>query len=92
LGYDHYKIFLTLQNLTKDRLKEFIGYLRFDSNVTYITKPMGYHNLEIEVMFQRSTELHEFMRSLTYKFSDILQDYETLLVYEEPIIKYLPLE
>ena len=89
LGYDHYKVFLNLQNLTKENLNKLITYFRLESEVTYVTKPMGQHNLEFEAMFKSANDLHEFLKRMSFKFSNIVVNYETMLCYSEPLLRYL---
>ncbi|MDO8554781.1 MAG: winged helix-turn-helix transcriptional regulator [Candidatus Micrarchaeota archaeon] len=90
LGYDHQKVFLTLQNFTKEKQKKLHTYLRLHPSVIYITKPMGMHNLEFEIMVKGTNELHEFIREFKSQFSDIIIDYDTMLNYAEPLLEYIP--
>jgi DNA-binding Lrp family transcriptional regulator len=89
LGYDHYKVFLNLQNLTKENLNKLITYFRLEPEVTYVTKPMGQHSLEFEAMFKSANDLHEFLKRMSFKFSSVVVNYETMLCYSEPLLKYL---
>ena len=89
LGYDHYKVFLNLQNLTKENLNKLITYFRLEPEITYVTKPMGQHSLEFEAMFKSANDLHEFLKRMSFKFSSVVVNYETMLCYSEPLLKYL---
>jgi len=84
LGYDTYKVFLTLQSSDK----KLLTYLKSNPNVVYATKPMGTHQLEFEIMLANMNELHEQMREMQ-KIVDIV-DYDTNLYYDEPMVKYFP--
>ncbi|MBI2577039.1 Lrp/AsnC family transcriptional regulator [Candidatus Woesearchaeota archaeon] len=88
LGYEHYKVFLFLENTTKKLMAKLTTYLRFHPNVIYITKAIGASDLEFEAMLRNRNELHELMRELRSKFSNILKDYETMLLFEEVMIGY----
>ena len=90
LGYDHYKVFLTLQDFTATTEKTLYTYLLLHPGVIYITKPMGMHNLEFEIMVGGSNELHEFIRDFRIMFAEIVVDYDTMLNYAEPILGYIP--
>ena len=90
LGYDTYKIFLTLQNFDEQNKSKLITYLRNHPNVVYITKPMGTHNLEFEIMVKNMGELHDKMKEIKILFADIVFDYETNLYYDEPLVTYFP--
>ena len=88
LGYEHYKVFLFLENTTKKLMAKLTTFLRFHPQVIYITKAIGTSDLEFEAMLHNRNELHELMRELRSKFSDILKDYETMLLFEEVMIGY----
>lgn len=90
LGYDTYKVFLTLQDLSKENKSKLLTYLRNHPNIVYVTKPMGTHNLEFEIMVKNMNELHDKLREMKIFFSDILVSYETNLYYDEPMVRYFP--
>ncbi len=89
LGYDYYKVFLSLQHLTEQRKQKLYSFLKFNPHVIFITKPMGVYNLEFEVMVQNANQLHELMQELRYTFGDMIIDYETILYYSTPIARYI---
>ncbi len=90
LGYQHYKIFLTLHNMSEGKQKELVGYLRYNPSVVYVTKAFGIADLEFEIMLHSQRELHELMRALRQNFSDVIKGSDSLIIYEEPLINYLP--
>ncbi|MBI3036634.1 AsnC family transcriptional regulator [Candidatus Woesearchaeota archaeon] len=90
LGYEHYKVFLMLQNMNEQKQTALISYLQYNPNVVYITKAFGIADLEFEVMLKGKNALYDFMRTLREKFADVIKGYESLLIYEEPLISYLP--
>lgn len=89
LGYDYYKVFLSLQHLTEPKKQKLYSFLKFNPHIIFITKPMGVYNLEFEVMVQNANQLHELMQELRYTFGDTIIDYETILYYSTPIAKYI---
>lgn len=90
LGYDYYKVFLTLQNFDKKNQSGILGFLRNQPNVIYITKPMGTYTLEFEAMVKNTNDLHEILKQLKEQFGDILIDYETYFTYDVRSVGYLP--
>ncbi len=90
LGYDHYKVFLTLQDIGEKNLSRVMGFLKYHPNVIYVTKPMGPYTLEFEAMVRNTNELHEFMQQFKQQLGDILVDYDTYFNYEVRSIAYLP--
>lgn len=90
LGYDHYKVFLTLQDVNEKNLARVMGFLRYHPNVIYITKPMGPYTLEFEAMVRNTNELHELMQQFKQQLGDILVDYDIYFNYDVRSIRYLP--
>ena len=75
--------------MTKENLNKLITYFRLEPEITYVTKPMGQHSLEFEAMFKSANDLHEFLKRMSFKFSSVVVNYETMLCYSEPLLKYL---
>lgn len=90
LGYDHYKVFLMLQNFDEKNSSRVMGFLRYRPSVIYITKPMGPYTLEFEAMVKNTNELHELMQQFKQQLGDILVDYDIYFNYEVRSIGYLP--
>ncbi len=90
LGYDHYKVFLTLQSFDSKNRPGILSFLQYHPNVVYITKPMGTHTLEFEAMVRNANELHEIMRQFKDKFGNLLIDYDIYFTYEVRSLSYLP--
>lgn len=90
LGYEHYKVFLNLENIDKNRIKDLIIHISSCPNAIYVTQSIGRHNIEFEIELQNHSELNKYMKDLRRKFSDMIRDYSTLLHLSEPLINYLP--
>lgn len=92
LGYDHYKVFLTLQNFDLREQMKLKSYLQQHTHVIYVTRPMGMHNYEFEILVRNANHLHEIMMELRERFSNIFVSYQTNLYYSEPLVSYCPIE
>ena len=90
LGFEHYKVFLQLQNISQEKMNNLISFLRYNTNVIYITKAIGLSDIEFEIILKGENKLYEFFRYLREKFSDIIMDYDSVLYYEEPLVNYSP--
>lgn len=88
LGYDHFKVFLELRSVTKERLMALLQTLKINPSVIYITKAIGFADIEFEVIVRGKNELYEYLRHLTVQFSDTVKNHKSLLFYEEPKINY----
>ena len=90
LGYDYYKVFLTLQSFDEKQRSKVVAFLRYHPNVIYVTKPMGTHTLEFEAMVKNANELHGIMRQFKQEFGEILIDYDTYFTYDVRSVGYFP--
>ena len=90
LDLEHHKVFLFLEKFTREKLSMLISYLSQQKETIFITVPLGNAHLEFEVVVERSTKLFEFMRRLSINFPDIIKDYESSLIYDEPFTNYIP--
>lgn len=90
LGYDYYKIFLNIKDLSPEILGKMHQYLKKNPNTIFITKPIGIYNLEFEIMVKNANEMHEMITHFREEFSEVIDDYEVLLYYDMPLTKKLP--
>ena len=90
LGYQHYKVFLNLNNLTEETRKKLIGHLRVNRHVIYVTDAIGKADLEFEAHVKNIKELHTIIRNLKLQFSDMIRDTKSVLIFKEHRINYLP--
>lgn len=90
LGYDHYKVFLTLHDFGERNSSRVMGFLKQHPSVIYVTDPMGPFTLEFEVMVKNANELHGIMQQFKQQFGDLLVDYDTYFNYEVRSLAYLP--
>ncbi|MBW3001915.1 Lrp/AsnC family transcriptional regulator [Candidatus Woesearchaeota archaeon] len=90
LGYQYFKVFLYLENLTKDKKSKLLTFLRYNPKVIYITEAIGISDLEFEPMAKDILELYDLLNKIKKEFSDVLRDYTIILNYEVHQINYLP--
>lgn len=90
LGYSYYKVILTLQNANEKRLGEFKSFLSYHRNVLYITEAVGFADIEFEAVFKTTAGLYGMLTELRTRFSDMIKNYETLLVVRFYRMSYLP--
>ena len=89
LGYNHHKIYLYLQNINPSRKETLKEILRTHQNVVYITEALGKSDLEFEMHVKADHEVHDFMKELREKFSEI-KSFENTIFYREEIVRYMP--
>ncbi len=90
IGYKLYKIILRLRSLTPEKEKKLISYITLHPKGTQYLKLVGSWDAELEFEVQNEEELHSILLDIRNNFSDIIRDYDTLLVYKEHKLNYLP--
>lgn len=90
LGYSRFKVLVTVRNFSKEEEGRFLAFCKVHPNIYYYNKTIGGWNFEIEVDFKSPLEYQEFLIDLRSKFSDIIQDIESLSIFEEHKFGYWP--
>lgn len=91
IGFEHYKLFLTLKNVTQKKENQFLDYCKLKPTITYYTKQIGTKDVEIEIVVKDSIGLHKIISDIRKRFSDIIKSYETLRIYKEFKLNYYPM-
>ncbi|MGV8150194.1 MAG: Lrp/AsnC family transcriptional regulator [Candidatus Woesearchaeota archaeon] len=72
LGYLHYRVFLHLENITEEKEKKLIGYLKYQTPVISVTKTVGYSTLEFRAIVKNVEEFYDMIHLLKGQFPDIV--------------------
>nr|MBA4405288.1 hypothetical protein [Nanoarchaeum sp.] len=89
LGYTYYKIFISLNNSSKEELKQIKFYIKNNSHVIYIVEGLGLpSDLDIEMMIGSNQELFDFIKDLKFKFPKIIGEYTTIVFTNTLKVKY----
>ncbi len=92
IGYLNNIIILKLHYLNQKRVQEFFNFCSQHKNVIFIMYTLGDHDVDLEVEVANQSELDGFITELRQKFSDIIRDLETLMIFDEPKFDYFPFE
>jgi len=92
MGYRFYKTFFTLKHMDKDNYKKLMGYLHLHPNIMWTTKLLGKFDLSVEICVETVAEFRRFLDEFKNKFSNFIKQHESLLIFEEDVMDYLPLE
>lgn len=90
LGLEHHKVYLFLENMTREKLNLLISYLSHCREVIFITVPLSNAHLEFELIVEGKVQIFEFMKNLNLNFPNLIRDYESFLMYSEPFTNYIP--
>ncbi len=90
IGYEYWKIHLTLQNYSEERFNELNNYCTAHPNTLYTNELIGGADFEVEGHFRGHKEVQKVLGEIRYKFSDIIRDFETMLYYKEHRLVLFP--
>lgn len=90
IGQLNYKILIYLRIYSNNSIQKIINFLSNFNEVTYIVKSLGNWDLDFEVEVNDVQKLREILVLLTNEFSDIIQKYDSLLIYEFQQYNFFP--
>ncbi|MBN1385498.1 Lrp/AsnC family transcriptional regulator [Candidatus Woesearchaeota archaeon] len=91
LGYTYYKLWINLNNISKEKMNRIYQYIKMNPIILYIVKGVGLpEDLDVEIMVKNNQELFDFVSDLRLKFPEMIGDYRTFMFYETVKIRYLP--
>ncbi len=88
LGYMFFKCLVKLQGAGPKRFRDLLLYARQHPNVIYWQKVLGEWNIELDIEVSSIEEFYSIANDMRYKFSDIVQKFDTLLVTEDTAIPH----
>lgn len=90
LGYQMYKVFLVMHNLSEDFLKEFIKYCRDETHILYVTKALGEATLELQLLATSNQEFNKILKKVRSDFAQHIRSVEFLEEYKTHLVNYAP--
>jgi|SRR3989338_919766 len=85
-----YKIILRLHSLTPEKEKQLITYVASHPHGMQYLKLIGSWDVELEFEVKDEEQLHEILLEIRNQFSEIIRDYDTLLIRREHKLNYYP--
>ena len=65
-------------------------YLKNHPNIIWATKTIGYYDLSIEMEVEDVQMFRKIVDEIKEKFSNLIKKHESLLIFEEGVMNYLP--
>ena len=90
IGYKFYKVWFSLKNLDKKSLNTLMSYFKEHPNIIWATKSIGFYDLSIEMEVKDVEEFRQVLDEIKEKFSNLIKKHESLLIFEESVMNYLP--
>ena len=82
LNQVHYKVFIYLNNISKQKENSLYSYCRAIPQIVYIINTFGEWDMEIDLEVGNIREFRKVMMEITSRFSDIIKDYTYLVIYK----------
>ncbi len=90
IGYSGYKALIKFQNITEEKEKEIIDYLKEDINVAGIINLVGLWDFEFEFEVKDKEQMLEITRKFRDKFSSIIKEFEVIPLFHEYKYNFFP--
>ncbi len=90
LNYSEHKALIKFQNITEEKEKELVNFLKEEPAAVGAIKLVGAWDFEIEFEVKSRQELQEFMGQLRDKFSNIIKEIELLDLFNEYKYDFFP--
>lgn len=90
LGIQWHLLLIRLQPIDKKTKKRFLDYILQQKETYYLTSTIGSYDLIVDLQVANSTEIRDFIFELRDKFPEVIKNFETLLIFKEYKISYLP--
>ncbi len=90
LGYQYYKLHLSLQNYNEKDIAEISDWLASRSYVVYTDHYINGEDFEIELHLKNELEYIRFWMELNKEFGKIIKDHFYITFYDTRIFKYIP--
>jgi len=83
-GFQWYRIRMRTYEITEEIEKELKKHILNNSNIFWGARILGQNDLHLDVRLKGNKELNEFLEEFNEKFENLLIDYETIIMTEEP--------
>ncbi len=90
IRYKFYKVWFSLRDIDKNNLNELLNYFSNNPNIIWATKCIGFYDLSIEMEVKDTEEFRELISDIKKRFSHLIKKHESLLIFEESVMNYLP--
>ena len=90
IGYKFYKVWFSLKDLTDENFRKLMNYFKGHSNIIWATKFIGFYDLSIEMEVKDVEEFRNVLDKIKENFSYLIKKHESLLIFEESVMNYLP--
>lgn len=88
LGYQYYNVLFRLKRF--DCIGKMFHFLKQHPNIIYFVKYLGGYDVGIDLEVKNAEELRNIMKQIKDKFNQDIESYNSVLIYQENKLSYLP--
>lgn len=90
IGYKFYKVWFSLKSINDENFRKMLYYFKSHPNIIWATIIIGYYDLSIEMEVKDVEEFRSILDDIKDKFGNFIKKHESLLIFEEGVMNYLP--
>jgi len=90
LGMQWHLLLIKFNSISKERAKNFIEYCKQHNHVYYVTNTVGLYNVMLDVHVKDTEEFRSFLFDIKNSYEDVILLYESMVIFEELILTYVP--
>ncbi len=88
LGYQYYNMLFRLRRF--DNIRKIFNHFKKHPNIIYFVKYLGSYDIGIDAEVKNSDELREIIKKIKDLFSEDIESYNSILIYQEHKLSYAP--
>ncbi len=90
IGLSWYLLLIQFQSVNEEKKKRFLDFCKTHDKIYYVTNTAGYYNCMLDVHVKSAEEFKDVLLELKENFSDIIKLYESIIIFNEHKISYVP--
>jgi len=83
LNMSNYKLFIKVKDKSEEVYKKLLSFSETHKNVIWFFKTLGDHDYELRIEAESQEKYQEIVKEIRFKFSQIIVENETLMVFRE---------
>ena len=91
LGMQWHLLLIKFNSVSKEKIKSFIEYCKKHERVYYATNTVGIYDLMLDVHVEDTEKFRKFLFDIKNSYGDVILLYESILIFEELALTYVPL-
>lgn len=90
LDLQYYLLLIQFANVSDERKRLFLNFCKYNKEIYYVTNTVGFYNAMLDIHVSSARDFKEVLLKLKDQFSDVMKMYESITIFDEHKISYLP--